>query len=180
MALRGRASWLDRVVVAMNRSRWFRELGPRVVPRLDKLVHRLTGGRYTLSGGYVPVIMLTAIGHRSGQPRTVPLAAMPGGPDRFVVVASNFGRESHPAWSENLLATPEATVEFRGRTIPVTARLIEDEERAELWPRLLEHYPSYGAYEDRVESHGRDLRIFALEPGEAPRDRDASSAGPLT
>jgi deazaflavin-dependent oxidoreductase (nitroreductase family) len=78
-----------------------------------------------------------------------------------VVVASNFGREKHPAWSANLLANPEATVQIRTRLQDVRARLATDEEKARLWPRLLEIYPTWDDYTERTD---RSFRAFFLEP----------------
>ncbi|MGK4302063.1 nitroreductase family deazaflavin-dependent oxidoreductase, partial [Klebsiella pneumoniae] len=77
--------------------------------------------------------------------------------DGFYLVGSNFGREKHPAWSGNLLKTPRAEVSFKGRDFPVEARLLTDEEKAEVWPRLLEIWPTYDRY---VERSGRNLRVF--------------------
>ena len=165
MGSKGKWRWLDGLIQGMGSSSWFRALGPKVVPKIDKLVHKLSGGKYTMSGGYVPVLMLTAIGRKSGKPRTVPLATMPDG-DRFYVVASNFAREDHPAWAKNLLANPDATVDYKRRERPVRARVVEGEEREELWQRLIAFYPPWAEYEERIESHGRDLKIFALEPRE--------------
>jgi deazaflavin-dependent oxidoreductase (nitroreductase family) len=75
------------------------------------------------------------------------------------VVGSNFGQEKHPAWTGNLLAHPEASVAFRRQTYPVRAEMLDDAEKAEVWPRLLEVWP---AYDDYVEVSGRSLRVFRL------------------
>ena len=112
------------------------------------------------SSRIVPSIVLVSTGARSGQRRETPLATVPDG-DWFYVVGSNFARAPHPAWSYNLLAHPEATVVFRGRRIPVTARLLDAEEKAEIWPRLTAVWPTYDTYEDRT---ARDLRVFELRP----------------
>jgi deazaflavin-dependent oxidoreductase (nitroreductase family) len=74
-------------------------------------------------------------------------------------VASNFGRERHPAWSANLLAEPKATASYRGRTFPVTARLLDEDEKKAIWPQLLKMWPNYDRYEERS---GRDIRVFRL------------------
>ena len=79
----------------------------------------------------------------------------------WYVVGSNFGRTHHPAWTGNLIATPQATVSFQGRTTEVVARQLSDEDRAEVWPRLVAVWPLYDAYEDRA---GRGLRVFHLTP----------------
>jgi deazaflavin-dependent oxidoreductase (nitroreductase family) len=150
---------VGRAVIKVAASPAFARVAPSVVPRLDRLVHRLTGGRTTMSAGMVPTVLLTTTGSRTGQPRTVPLACMPEG-DALYVVGSNFGRERHPAWSTNLLHTPRARASFAGDDYDVVARLLSSEDKAATWPRLVEAWP---AYDDYVEHSGRDLRVFRLE-----------------
>jgi deazaflavin-dependent oxidoreductase (nitroreductase family) len=145
-------------------SAWFRKVGPRTVPPLDRVLHRVSGGRLLLSQALVPSLVLTTTGSLSGQRRQTPLACMPESDGSFIVVGSNFGRDKHPAWSSNLLHDPSAEVSFRGRVVPVTARLLEGAERTEVWPRLLVIWPVYDRY---VETSGRDLRVFRLAPDEA-------------
>lgn len=147
-----------RAVQRMAASPTFARIGPRVAPQLDRLAHRLTGGRFTISQGVVPIVMLTTIGARTGQQRTTPLATVLDGDD-FLVVGSNFGREHHPAWSTNLLANPSASVEFRGKLIGVHAHLLDDGDKAATWPKLTELWPPFDQYEERS---GRDLRVFRL------------------
>ena len=139
----------------------FRAVGPKVVPPVDRMLSRLTGGRVVLSGSMVPSLVLEATGAQSGRTRTTPLACLPEDGGSFLVVGSNFGRERHPAWTANLRAHPGATVTFRGRRIPVTARLLDAGEKAAVWPRLTAVWPNYDRYS---EVSGRDLRVFRLEP----------------
>ena len=151
---------IGRSVIRMAASPAFARVAPSVVPRLDRLVHRLTGGRTTMSAGMVPTVVLTTTGSRSGEPRTVPLACVPEG-DVLYVVGSNYGRERHPAWSTNLIATPRASASFAGRDYEVDAHLLTATEKAEAWPRLVGAWPAYDTY---VERSGRDLRVFRLSP----------------
>lgn len=153
-------SRFGRAVQKMAGSKTFMRVGPRIVPPLDKTLHRLSGGRIVMSAGMLPSLVLTATGAKSGQPRITPLATMPDG-DGWFVVGSNFGRDSHPAWTANLLANPDADVSYRGRTTPVRARLLTAEQKQELWPRLTKFWPNYDVYTERS---GRDLRVFRLEP----------------
>ena len=138
----------------------FAEVAPLVVPPLDRTLHRLTGGRFIVGRLLVPSLVLTTTGRRSGEPRDAPLACLPAD-DGWYVVGSNFGRTHHPAWTGNLIATPEATVSFQGRTTEVVAHQLSEEDRAEVWPRLVAVWPLYDAYEDRA---GRGLRVFHLTP----------------
>ncbi|WP_236047489.1 nitroreductase family deazaflavin-dependent oxidoreductase [Streptacidiphilus fuscans] len=139
----------------------FAKIAPSIVPRLDKAVHRLSGGKFMLSQWMLPSLFLTTTGRKSGEPRTTPLACMPREDGTFLVVGSNFGRTSHPAWTGNLLADAEATVEHRGRTSAVRARMLEGDEREAAWSALLRMWPPYAQYQARVE---RQIRVFQLEP----------------
>ena len=152
------------LIERMAGAEWFSKVGPKVVPHVDRFVHKITGGRVLLSGLYVPALMLTTTGRKSGLPRTVPIACFPHG-DGFIVVGSNYGREHHPAWSSNLLANPEATVEYRGKTFGVKAHLASPDEKAELWPKIIKNWPHFDTYTARS---GRDIRVFVLnrvQPG---------------
>jgi deazaflavin-dependent oxidoreductase (nitroreductase family) len=140
---------------------WFARIGPKIVPPLDRVLSRLSGGRVLLPSIVLPSIVLTTTGRRSGLPRQTPLICMPEPDGGFIVVGSNFGREHHPAWTANLIAEPKAEVTYRGRRIPVTARLLEGDERAEMWPRILEVWSVFDTYVARA---GRELRVFRLTP----------------
>lgn len=151
---------LGRLVLKVSGTRAFLKVAPAIVPRLDRAVHAMTGGRATMSGGMVPTLLLTATGAKSGEPRTAPLATMPEN-GSFYLVGSNFGREHHPAWTANLIANPDASVSYRGATIRVRAHRMTPAELVEVWPRLVTFWPNYDKY---VELSGRELRIFRLDP----------------
>ena len=157
---------LGRVTQWVAGSSGFRAVGPKVVPPVDRLLSRITGGRVVLSGSLVPSLVLESTGAKTGRRRTTPLACLPEDDGSFLVVGSNFGRERHPAWTANLRAHPGATVTFRGRTIPVRAALLSAEEKAAVWPRLTAVWPNYDRY---TEVSGRDLRVFRLAPTSAGR-----------
>lgn len=151
---------VGRFIQSLARRKRFQTTAGRVMPAVDRFVNRVSRGRFVLSHFLVPTMVLTTTGAKSGLPRETPLATLVDG-DAWFVVGSNFGGEKHPAWSGNLLKDPEATVSFGGRRVPVRARLLTEEEKAAVWPRLLKVWPTYDAY---VERSGRDLRVFRLEP----------------
>jgi deazaflavin-dependent oxidoreductase (nitroreductase family) len=126
---------------------------------IDRAVYRISGGRFGLSPRQT-VLYLTTIGRKTGQPRRVPILYLEDG-DKQWVMASNYGQPRHPAWSSNLLANPEATIQIGRTTKEVKARLASDEERRTLWPRLVELYPSWKQYSEWTD---RDFRLFCLEP----------------
>ncbi|MGW3031054.1 nitroreductase family deazaflavin-dependent oxidoreductase [Streptomyces sp. NPDC001178] len=148
----------ERLVQKVSSTRGFAKVAPHVVPRLDRAVHRLTRGKYLLSAQMLPGVILTSTGARSGLPRRTPLACMPeeGG---WLLIGSNFGRTDHPAWTHNLLARPDAEISWKGQDIPVTARLLEGEERTAAWKALLAFWPPYATYQARVE---REIRVFRV------------------
>jgi deazaflavin-dependent oxidoreductase (nitroreductase family) len=156
---------LGRGVQAMAGSRAFAKVGPSVVPRIDRLLNRVFGGKVLMSSIMLPCAVVTTTGRKSGLPRESPLATVPLDGDLYVV-GSNFGRQNHPAWSWNLLDDPHARVSFRGEQYDATAHLLSEQEKAETWPRLIAAWPLFDQYVDRS---GRDLRVFRLV-------RDAASA----
>ncbi len=78
------------------------------------------------------MLLLTAIGRRSGEPRTVPVVYLADG-ERQIVIGSNAGHARTPAWSHNLQANPDAKVQIRGKRQLVRARVAAGEEREQLW-----------------------------------------------
>ena len=143
--------------------RWFARVGRALVP-VDRALQRLSGGRVGGIGPQVlPELLLTTTGRTSGLPRQVPLLYARDG-QTLVVVASNWGQAHHPAWSANLLANPDATVDVRGTVSRVRARLASPQEKADVWPLVTAVWPAYDTYAARS---GRDLRVFLLDPAEA-------------
>jgi len=151
-----------RIVVArFSRTRFFRRVGPTIMPPLEKVMTFLTGGRVQLSGLLVPSLVLHTIGAKSGIERDTTLMYCPEPDGRILITGSNFARGEHPAWTGNLLKNPEAAVSIRGRRQSVTAELVGDEEREAVWAFIEKQWPGYRGYE---RASGRVLRIFRLTP----------------
>ncbi|MET8134459.1 nitroreductase/quinone reductase family protein [Streptomyces sp. NPDC005251] len=85
----------------------------------------------------------------------------------WILVGSNFGRTDHPAWTANLLAHPDAVINWKGEDIPVTARLLTGEERAAVWRTALAFWPPYATYQARVD---REIRLFRIVRRPVPGD----------
>ncbi|MEO6988586.1 MAG: nitroreductase family deazaflavin-dependent oxidoreductase [Aquihabitans sp.] len=162
MALFSTDGPVGRAVRKVATSPGFRRVAPKVIPPVDRVLHRATGGRFLLSRLIVPSLVLTTTGRKSGLQRESPLACVPdpetGG---WWVVGSNFGQEKHPAWTGNLLAEPVASVSYDNLDTLVNAALLDDDQKAVVWPKLLEVWP---AYDDYVASSGRNIRVFHLVP----------------
>ncbi len=144
---------------------------PETAVRLDRTagrpVYALHRAAYRLSGGLLggsfagrPILLLTTTGRRSGRPRQVPMQYMPRG-DSLVVVGSNGGRPTDPAWVGNLLAHPQVEVQIRRRVQPRTARVVTGAEREALWRELAQFYPGYPHYATLTE---REIPVVELRP----------------
>ncbi|MFC8124743.1 nitroreductase/quinone reductase family protein [Streptomyces sp. NPDC057302] len=164
-----------RLIQKMSSTRAFAKVAPHFIPAMDRTVHRLTRGKVLLSAKMLPGLILTVRGAKSGLPRRTPLACMPEGAEgpqgpqgpegaqekgTWILVGSNFGRPGHPAWTGNLIAHPDADVNWQGVDIPVRARLLAGDERAEVWEAALKFWPPYATYQSRVD---REIRLFRLE-----------------
>ncbi|MFE2985458.1 nitroreductase family deazaflavin-dependent oxidoreductase [Streptomyces sp. NPDC059262] len=149
-----------RLLQKVSSTRAFARVAPHFIPAMDRTVHRLTRGKVLLSAQMLPGVILTAQGAKSGLPRRTPLACMPEREaDTWLLIGSNFGRPGHPAWTANLLAHPDADINWKGEDIPVTARLLDSAEREEAWAAVLKFWPPYATYQARVE---REIRLFRL------------------
>ena len=108
----------------------------------------------------VPICLLTTTGVKSGLPREVPLLYMPDGND-VVVVASQGGLPSNPQWYRNVLADPDVEVRV-GKTVRrLTARTANAEERARLWPLLVELYADFASYQTWTD---REIPVVICSP----------------
>lgn len=136
------------------------QAGLKAVGRLNAPLYRATGGRLFARYAGNPILLLTTTGRRSGEPRIAPLLYMRDG-DRLVVIGSNAGNRSAPAWALNLEADPLGQVQVGRRRHNVRARVAEGEERTDLWRRMND---SYGGFEHYAARTSRDISVFVLEP----------------
>ena len=129
---------------------------------------QLSHGRFLSQHKGEPMILLTTTGRKTGKVRTWPLLALRHG-DGWVVTASNGGHDHHPAWYLNLVANPDATVGEGGRATAVRARVADDAERAELYPRFVALVHGYADYEQATT---RVIPVVFLEPTSAAVHHD--------
>jgi F420H(2)-dependent quinone reductase len=131
-------------------------------------VFQLTNGRvgcnWRIGAGFrkpVPTLLLEHVGRKSGTLFTTPVLYLTDGPD-FVVVASQGGLPKNPQWYPNLLAHPDTQVHLRKeRGRPVRAREADSEERAILWPKLVDLYADFAKYAAWTD---REIPVVILEP----------------
>jgi deazaflavin-dependent oxidoreductase (nitroreductase family) len=126
----------------------------------------------------MPVLELTTIGRRSGQPRSVFLTTPLWEGDVIYVVGSRGGDDVDPAWVHNIRANQNVQVAFHGEPRkPMRAHVADSAERAQIWPRITSQpvgwtrkknlYAGYQTKTDRV------LPVVVLSPpDDAARSQD--------
>jgi deazaflavin-dependent oxidoreductase (nitroreductase family) len=105
------------------------------------------------------LLLLTTRGAISGQSRTTVVGYRPHG-DSYLVIASNNGAVSDPAWYRNLLADPVATIEVGPEKFKVRATTAEPDEREELAAKI-------DYLERQQKLTDREIPIVILERVEA-------------
>jgi deazaflavin-dependent oxidoreductase (nitroreductase family) len=129
--------------------------------KLHTWAYRATGGRIGhRMPGLVQMLLLDHVGAKSGKKRTIPLLYTRDGDD-FVIVGSKGGYPKNPAWFYNLRANPDTTIQVKSERRPVHARVAGPEERARLWPMVVDVYGGYADYQRRTD---REIPLIILEP----------------
>lgn len=139
----------------------------RHLSRAHAAVYRTTrgrvGGNLRVGAGFrkpAPTLLLEHTGRKSGNRFTTPLLYIADGAD-VIVVASAAGRDEHPQWYRNLLAHPETHVTIGSDRRAVTAAQASADERARLWPRLVEAYADFDSYQSWTD---REIPVMILKP----------------
>jgi deazaflavin-dependent oxidoreductase (nitroreductase family) len=145
----------------LGHTRAFRAMFKHTLPRIDRVINRVSGGRLTFGSSVVPTFVVVHTGRTSGKQYRTPLSfvRLDNG---YAIAGSNWGQAKHPTWSGNLIANPDVVVIDGGKQVPVHARLALGAEREQLWPRFVEMWPAYDTYKQRAGD--RNIRVFVLEP----------------
>ena len=122
---------------------------------------RSNGGRIA-SFGDAPLLLLTTRGAQSGLPRTSPMMYLADGRNRnrVYVFASAAGRDTNPAWFNNLLARPDdLTVEIGTATVSASAKVLEEPLRSQIYAEQAARYPGFASYQANTS---RRIPVVAL------------------
>ena len=109
--------------------------------------------------GMIATLLLTTVGRKSGRELTMPLIFGQSGRD-YVVVASKGGAPSHPAWYLNLEAEPKVHVQVKADKFTARAHTANAQERAALWPKMVEIYGPYAEYQKKTD---REIPVVVLK-----------------
>jgi deazaflavin-dependent oxidoreductase (nitroreductase family) len=154
---------VQRVAASRPGGTFFRVTG---IGAQDRLVHRMTGGRATVTGVFAgfPTVFVTTTGARTGRAHRVTLIAVsdPERPGRLGLIASNFGQSHDPDWCRNLRASREATVaDGGGDERAYSCEEVTGAARDRWFALADELYLGYPGYRERA---GRTIPVFELTP----------------
>jgi deazaflavin-dependent oxidoreductase (nitroreductase family) len=121
-------------------------------------IYQLSGGKLGGKMRGFNVLLLTTIGRKSGKAYTTPLGCFDF-QGYYLIVASNAGLSTHPAWYYNLKSTPQVTVQVLDHIIPVTAEILSGEARTQAWQQVIATAPSYANYEKKTS---REIPLVLL------------------
>ena len=124
------------------------------------VLYQRTGGKFGGNVQGLRVLLLTTTGRKTGKKRTTPLGYFEhdGG---YVIIASNAGFDTHPAWFHNLSSNPKVTLQVQDRQLAAIAEPAAPELRKQLWAKLVELAPGYKAYQKRTT---REIPLVILRP----------------
>ena len=71
--------------------------------------------------------------------------------DRFVIIASKAGADTHPDWYHNVVANPEVTVEVGNKTFQALASISAEPERTELYEKMEAQHPGFTEYKNKTK-----------------------------
>jgi deazaflavin-dependent oxidoreductase (nitroreductase family) len=137
------------------------DFGFKALNLFHRSIVRVSGGRIGTSAFGMPVITLHTVGRTSGRTHSTMLTVPVMESDRIVLVASKGGDDRDPDWFRNLMAHPDAELTMGDKRRLVRARLATEEERVELWPRVVATYKPYGSYRKRTK---REIPLVICEP----------------
>jgi deazaflavin-dependent oxidoreductase (nitroreductase family) len=115
----------------------------------------------TLRDTGLPCIIFTHIGVKTGAIRKTPLMRVKVG-DGYVLVGSQGGAPTDPAWVSNLRANPDIELRDHAEVFRMRVREVpEGPERERLWDASVKAYPPYAEYQAKTS---RRIPVFLAEP----------------
>ena len=106
------------------------------------------------------LLLLHTIGAKSGVERINPVMYFVDD-NRYVVIASKAGADTHPDWYYNLLAHPEISVEVGTEQFSVVAAVASEPERTRLYEKVESISHGFTEYKNKTS---RIIPVVTLTP----------------
>lgn len=126
-------------------------------------LYESSGGTEGTTMGELPVVILTTRGAKTGGARKTPLMRVEHG-GTYLVVGSAGGAPKDPAWTRNIAANPEVTLQDGPVLRAMRAHLATGLEREIWWQRAVLAFPPYAEYATKTD---RVIPLYVLEPVDA-------------
>ena len=123
--------------------------------------YRKTGGQNRMvTMMKFPIVLVTTKGAKTGLERTVTLGGFADGDDAWLVVGSQGGAATHPAWIRNMVQHPDDIwLEVGSRKMKVKGDSLTGREREDALVRIAAISSQYGQYPKKTD---REIPIVRL------------------
>jgi len=128
---------------------------------INSFLIRVSRGRIGSKLGMQTILILHTVGRKSGLARAIPIAYFDY-EGKYLIVASNWGKDQNADWFLNLQKQSRATIEVKGKSIAVQTYEAQGDEYDHLWKFATERNPPYLDYQKMTARH---IPIVVLEPG---------------
>ena len=119
---------------------------------INAFLIRISNGQIGSKLGTQTILLLETTGRKTGQLREIPIAYF-FHEGKYLIVASNWGKDKHADWYLNLLKNPRAKLTVNGKTIHTEAHDAQGDEYARLWDFATKKHPPYLNYQKMTSRH---------------------------
>ena len=117
---------------------------------INAFLIRISRGRVGTQLGSQQILILSTVGRKSGEIRSIPIAYF-FHEEKYLIVESNWGQDHHAGWYFNLQENPQAILEVKGKVIKTKIRFAEGDEYIRLWEYLTKKHPPYLQYQEMTK-----------------------------
>ena len=133
----------------------------RIFMALGTYLYKISNGKIGGRIAGLQVLLLTTTGRKTGKKRTTPLGYFKDQQGSYIIIGSNAGFDTHPAWFLNLKRQPHVTIQVKDRQVEVDAEVAEPKTRNQLWAQLIKLAPFYDNYTKKTS---REIPVVILHP----------------
>lgn len=114
----------------------------------------------TLLDTGIPVVIVTALGNKTGKIRKFALMRVEHDGE-YALVASKGGAPTHPLWYHNLKQHPHVMIQDGPEPRDYDVVEIDGDERETWWQRAVAAYPAYAEYQQKTD---RRIPVLLARP----------------
>lgn len=118
----------------------------KVISKIHTAIYKMSSGRLGQRLDGLDILLLTTQGRTSGRQHQTPMPYF-NHPEGHLLIASNAGSTSNPAWYYNLIDHPNTSVRLRANNYQVVASILDAETREYWWQKLIVQQPRYAEYQ---------------------------------